>query len=118
MNIMKYVGMYLLTGIVLHLGWTIIFEIWIEKKVGREHFSEAIAYYLGLKLRLYDKHSGLRQGKLFMEALLEKGAAGILLMIALTMVTWPAALFEDIAVYSDMVDYCCNVANRKESSES
>lgn len=118
MNILKYVGMYLLAGFVLHMGWTIIFEMWIEKKVGREQFPEAIAHYLGLKLRLYDKHSGLREGKLFMEGLLEKGAAGILLMIALTMVIWPTAFFEDIAVYSDMVEYCCNVANDKESSES
>lgn len=118
MNLMKYVGMYLLTGIVLHLGWTIIFEMWIERKVGREHFPEAIAYYLGLKLRLYDKHSSLREGKLFMEGLLEKGPAGILLMIALTMVTWPAALFEDIAVYSDMCDYVYDVIQGKESSES
>ncbi len=118
MNIMKYVGMYLLAGFVLHMGWTIIFEMWIERKVGREHFSEAIAYYLGLKLRLYDKHSGLREAKLLMEGLLEKGAAGILLMIALTMVTWPAALFEDIAVYSDMCDYVYDVAHDKESSES
>ena len=118
MNIMKYVGMYLLTGIVLHWGWSIIFEMWIERKVGREHFSEAIAYYLGLKLRLYDKHSGLREGKLFMEELLEKGPAGLLLAVALTMVIWPTALFEDIAVYSDMCEYVYDVAQGKESSES
>lgn len=100
------------------MGWSILFEMWIEKKVGREHFPEAIAYYLGLKLRLYDKHSGLREGKLFMEGLLEKLPAGILLMIALTMVIWPTAFFEDCAVYSDMCDYCRDVANNKESSAS
>jgi len=118
MTILKYVGVYLLAGFVLHMGWTIIFEIWINKKVGSENFSEAIAHYLGLKMRLYDKHAGLREAKLFLEGLSEKGAAAILLLIVLTMVVWPTAFFEDCAVYSDMVEYCCNVANNKESSES
>ena len=118
MNILKYVGVYLLAGFVLHCGWSIIFEMWIERKVGREHFQEAIAYYLGLKLRLYDKHSGLREGKLFMEGLFEKGPAGILLMIALTMVIWPTAFYEDVAVYSDMCKYVYDVAQGEESSES
>ena len=34
MNLLKYVGMYLLVGFVLHMGWTIIFEMWIHRKVG------------------------------------------------------------------------------------
>lgn len=118
MNILKYVGMYLLVGLVLHMGWTIIFEMWINRKVGDENFSEAIAHYLGLKMRLYDKHAGLREAKLFLEGLSEKGASAIVLLIVLTMVTWPAAFFEDIAVYSDMVDYVYDVTNNKESSES
>ena len=118
MNILKYVGLYLLVGFVLHMGWTIIFEMWIHRKVGSENFSEAITHYLGLKMRLYDKHAGLREAKLFLEGLSEKGAAAIVLLIVLTIVVWPTAFFEDIAVYSDMVDYCHDVANNKESSES
>jgi len=118
MNIIKYVGMYLLAGFVLHMGWTIIFEMWIHRKVGGENFSEAITHYLGLKMRLYDKHAGLREAKMFLEGLPEKGAAAIILLIVLTMVVWPTAFFEDCAVHSDMVEYCCNVTNNKESSES
>jgi len=118
MNILKYVSLYLLVGFVLHMGWTIIFEMWIHRKVGGENFSEAITHYLGLKMRLYDKHAGLREAKLFLEGLSEKGAAAIILLIVLTIVVWPTAFFEDCAVYSDMVDYVYDVANNKESSES
>lgn len=118
MNLLKYVGLYLLVGFVLHMGWTIIFEMWIHRKVGGENFSEAIAHYLGLKMRLYDKHAGLREAKLFLEGLSEKGAAAIILLIILTMVVWPTAFFEDCAVYSDMCDYCRDVANHEESSAS
>lgn len=118
MNILKYVGLYLLVGFVLHMGWTIIFEMWIHRKVGGENFYEAITHYLGLKMRLYDKHAGLKEAKLFLEGLSEKGAAAIILLIILTTVTWPAAFFEYCAVYSDMVEYCYDVANNKESSGS
>lgn len=100
------------------MGWTIIFEMWIHRKVGGDNFSEAIAHYLGLKMRLYDKHAGLREAKLFLEGLAEKSAAAIILLIVLTMVVWPTAFYEDCAVYNDMVDYCHDVANNKESSES
>ena len=44
--------------------------------------------------------------------------AAIVLLILLTMVVWPTAFFEDIAVYSDMIDYVYDVTNNKESSES
>jgi len=118
MNILKYVGVYLLAGFVLHMGWTLIFEVWIHNKVGSENFSEAIDFYLGLKMRLYDKHAGLREAKAFVEAMLSKGAAAIVLWIALTMVVWPVAMFEDFAVYNDMVSYVYDVAQGKESSES
>lgn len=118
MTIIKYVGMYLLAGFVLHMGWTIIFEMWIHRTVGKENFPEAIAHYLGLKMRLYDKHAGLREAKLFLEGLAGKGAGAIVLMIVLTIVVWPTAFFEDCAVYSDMCDYCRDVANNKENSAS
>ncbi len=118
MNIIKYVGLYLLVGFVLHMGWSILFEMWIFRKVGGENFSEAITHYLGLKMRLYDKHAGLREAKLFLEGLSEKGAAAILLLIVLTMVVWPTAFFEDIAVYSDMVNYVYDIIDDKESSAS
>ncbi len=118
MTIIKYVGMYLLAGFVLHMGWTIIFEMWIHRKVGKENFPDAIVHYLGLKMRLYDKHAGLREAKLFLDGLSEKGAAAIILLIILTIVVWPTAFFEDCAVYSDMCDYCRDVANNKESSAS
>ena len=100
------------------MGWTIIFEMWIHRKVGKENFPDAIVHYLGLKMRLYDKHAGLREAKLFLEGLSEKGAAAIILLIILTIVFWPTAFFEDCAVYSDMCDYCRDVANNKESSAS
>ena len=118
MNILKYVGVYLLAGLVLHMGWTIIFEMWIHRKVGGENFSEAISYYLGLKMRLYDEHAGLREAKAVMEALLSNGAAAIVLLVALTMVIWPMALFEDFAVYNDMVNYVYEVTEKKESPGS
>lgn len=116
MNILKCVGMYLLAGFVLHMGWTIIFEMWIHKKVGGENFGEAIAYYLGLKMQLYDKHTGLREAKAFMEAMLSKGTAAIALWVILTIAVWPVALFEDFAVYSDMCDYVYDVAQDKKGS--
>ena len=59
-----------------------------------------------------------KEAKLFLEGLSEKGAAAIILLIVLTMVVWPTAFFEDCAVYSDMCDYCHDVANHKESSAS
>lgn len=116
MNIIKYVGVYLLVGFIIHMGWTFIFECWIRKKVGSENFSEAVSYYLGLKMRLYDKYAGLKEAKAFMERMLESSAASILLWVAFTMVIWPVAFFEDCAVYNDMVNYVHDVT--KESSES
>ena len=113
MNILKYVGLYLLVGFVLHMGWSMLFEMWIFRKVGGENFSEAITHYLGLKMRLYDKHAGLREAKLFLEGLSEKGAAAIVPLIILTMVVWPTAFFEDIAVYNDMVSYVLDTTEKK-----
>lgn len=113
MSIIKYVGIYLLAGIVIHMGWTILFEVWIRAKVGGEKFPEAMDYYLGLKLRLYDEHAGLREAKIVMEHILSKGAAGIVAWIALTMVIWPTAVYEDFAVYSDMVNYVMDVTEEK-----
>ena len=118
MTIIKYVGMYLLAGFVLHMGWTLRFEMWIHRKVGKENFPDAIVHYLCLKMRLYDKHAGLREAKLCLDGLSEKGTAAIILLIVLTIVVWPTAFFEDCAVYSDMCDYCRDVANNNESSAS
>ena len=116
MNIIRYVGLYLLVGFVLHMGWTIIFMSWVRRNVGRENFSEATAYYMGLKIQLYDKYSGLREAKLFIDQICDKGIAGLLLLIVLTLMTWPVAFFEDCVIYSDMVEYVHDVTDKSSDS--
>lgn len=104
-HIWKFIGLYVMTGIVTHWGWTILFEIWVYRKIGDDDFGDAIAHYLGLKVKLYDKHAGLHSGKMLMESLMSMGAGGWILVILVTLVAWPVALFEDIAVYRPMTDY-------------
>ena len=104
-HIWKFIGMYIMTGIVTHIGWTILFEIWIHKKVGGDGFVEAIEHYLALKVKLYDRHAGLHAGRMLLERMMAMDAGGWILVILATLVTWPVALFEDIAVYRPMTDY-------------
>jgi hypothetical protein len=118
MNIIRYVGLYLLIGFVLHMGWTIIFEIWINHKVGSKNFPDAIVHYLWLKEQLYDKHAILQSVKVAMEEMLSNGFAFIILGVLLTTIIWPISVCEDLAVYSDMCEYVYDVAREKENSES
>lgn len=118
MNIMRYVGLYLIAGFVLHAGWAIVFAIWIHSKVGGKNFSEAMCHHLWLKMRLYEKNIALREVKVAIEEMLSKNAAGFILWIALSIFVWPIGLFENFAVYSDMCDYVYDVAQGKKSSES
>ena len=117
-HIVKFIGMYLLAGLVIHWGWTIIYEIWIHHKVGGDRFGEAMNHYLGLKLKLYDKHAGIREAKMFLESLSSLGGGGWALMIAMTFVLWPVGLFEDIAVYRPMTDYVYEQIGKADRVES
>lgn len=104
-HIWKFIGLYITVGIVTHLGWSILFEIWIHRKVGGDGFAEAVEHYIGLKVKLYDKYAGLHAGRMFLEQLLAMNAGGWIFCILATLAAWPVALFEDIAVYGPMVDY-------------
>ena len=114
-TILKYIGMYFLAGLVLHFGWTAIMEIWMYRRVGKDGFHETIQHYIALKTRLYDKHAGLREAKMMLDSLCAMGPGGWFLMILMSFVIWPIGVYEDIAVYSDTVDYVL-AKTTKESS--
>ena len=111
MHIMAYVGKYILLGLILHFGWTTIMQVWMYHKVGKHRYDEALEHYMALKIKLYDKHSGLKEAKMFLEHLANMGGLAWAAMLAFTLVIWPIALFEDIAIYKPTFEYMLDVAN-------